>query len=50
MLLIGYAESALQILVDPGSGWKALKVSEWQWKILSVADSSRKILVVEGRP
>jgi hypothetical protein len=37
------------LLVVPDSGRKSLKVTEWQWKILSVADSSRKILVVDGR-
>jgi hypothetical protein len=34
---------------DPDSGKKTLKVTERQWKILSVADGSRKILVVDGR-
>ena len=32
-------------MVDPDSGRKTLKVTEWQWKTLSVADGSRKILV-----
>ena len=45
MLLIALEK----ILVDPDSGRKTLKVTEWQWKILSVADGSRKILVVDGR-
>ena len=43
------ADSFRKILVDPDSGKKALKITEWQWKILSVADGSRKILVVGGR-
>ena len=44
------ADRSRQILVDPVNGRKTQKVSEWQWKILSGADSSRKILIVEGRP
>jgi hypothetical protein len=35
--------------VDPDSGRKTLKVIEWQWKILSVADGSTKRLLVDGR-
>ena len=31
------------------SGRKTLKVTELQWNILSVADGSRKILVLDGR-
>ena len=38
-----------QILVDPGSGRKILKATEWYWKILIVSYSSRKILVVDER-
>ena len=43
------ADSSRKILVDPDSGRKTLKVTEWQWKIMSVADGSRKMLVVDGR-
>ena len=42
MLLIALA-------LDHGSGRKTLKVTEWQRKIMSDADSSMKILVVDGR-
>jgi hypothetical protein len=43
------ADSSWKILIDPDSGRKTLEVTEWQWKKLSVADGSRKILVVDGR-
>ena len=45
---MGVADSSLKLLIDPGSGRKTLKVTEWQWKILSVTDGSRKILVADG--
>ena len=48
MILI-VAESSSKILVDPNSGRKTLKVTEWQWKILSIDDSPRKTLVVDER-
>ena len=42
------ADSSLKILIDLDSGRQTLKVTEWQWKILSYADGSRKILVDDG--
>ena len=42
------ADSSVKLLIDPDSGRKTLKVTEWQWKILSVTDCSRKILVADG--
>ena len=35
-------------LIDPDSGRQPLKVTKWQWKILSVADGSWKKLVDDG--
>jgi hypothetical protein len=46
---LNVADSSRKILVDPDSGRKAMQVTEWQWKILSVANGSRKIVVVDGR-
>ena len=42
------ADSSVKLLIVPDSGRKTLKVTEWQWKILSYADGSRKILVDDG--
>ena len=36
------------MMVDLGSRWKTLKVTGWYWKILNVADSSRKKLLDPG--
>ena len=43
------ADSSVKLLIISNSGRKTMKVTEWQWKMLSVADVSRKILVVTGR-
>ena len=43
--ILSDADGSRHILVNPGSGRKTLNVSEWEWKILIVANSSGKILV-----
>ena len=42
------ADSSVKLLIHPDSGRQTLKVTACQWKILSVAAGSRKILVEDG--
>ena len=37
MKILGVADSSRKILGDPGNANESLQVSEWKWKLLSVA-------------